>query len=186
MLRFFSTLTFVVGLSIAASTAAFAVGSSSGGSGSGSSGSSSSGSSYGSSSSSGSSGGSSRSDGNGATQAPDIDEMMARARKYVERGWYRRAAGLLRQVTILDPFNADAWNEMGFAYRNVENYNQSARAYDRALSLEPDHLGALNYQGFMFLELSDPASARNNLARLGELCGSCSEFQSLKDAIDAL
>ena len=94
---------------------------------------------------------------------------MAEGQRYLERGWYRRAVGSLRKATQLDPFNADAWNELGFAYRNVENYNQSARAYDRALSLEPNHLGALNYQGFMFLETNDPDSARSNLAQLGEL-----------------
>jgi Tfp pilus assembly protein PilF len=118
--------------------------------------------------------------------ADSPEELMALAQRYVERGWYRRAVGLLRQATQLAPFNADAWNELGFAYRNVENYNKSAQAYDRALSLEPEHLGALNYQGFMFLETNDPDSARDNLAQLGELCGSCSEYQLLKDAIDAL
>ena len=61
-----------------------------------------------------------------------------------EKGWYRRAISNLRTVTQMEPKNADAWNELGFAYRNVENYRQSARAYDRALGIEPNHLGALN------------------------------------------
>ncbi len=176
MKRLLGLLVLLGGLAVG--THASAVGSNSG-SGSGSS--SSSGGSYGSSSSS-----SDRSDSAGSGASEDADDLLARARTYFERGWYRRAVGVLREATILEPFNADAWNELGFAYRNVENYNQSARAYDRALAIDPEHLGALNYQGFMYLETNDPDSARNNLARLGELCGDCSEYQGLKEAIDAL
>ena len=29
----------------------------------------------------------------------------------------------MRTAVQLAPFNADAWNQLGFAYRNVENYN---------------------------------------------------------------
>jgi hypothetical protein len=54
------------------------------------------------------------------------------------------------------------------------------------LSLDPDHLGALNYQGFMFLETNQTESAQANLSRLGALCGDCSEYQTLKEAIDSL
>ena len=180
MLRLLSLLTVAIGLSVATTLPSFAVGSEGG---SGSSGGSSGGS-YGSSSSS-ASGTSSRSKNNDASKPEDIGAMIAQAQKYHERGWDRRAVSTMRTAVQLAPFNADAWNQLGFAYRNVENYNQSARAYDRALSLNPDHLGALNYQGFMLLELDDAESARNNLARLDELCGSCSEFQSLRDAIDA-
>lgn len=178
MIRFLGFLVLVTGMAIAAPS--YAVGSNSGSSGS--SGSSSS--SYGSSSSSSSSSNRSGNADEGPTE--DVDELLARARTYLERGWYRRAVGVLREATILEPFNADAWNELGFAYRNVENYNQSARAYDRALAIDPEHLGALNYQGFMFLETDKPDSARDNLARLNALCGDCSEYQGLKEAIDAL
>ena len=170
MKRLMSVAILAAGLSMVHGAPAFAVGSDSG--------SSSSSSSYGSSSSS------SNEAGSGPTQ--DADDLIAQARKYFDRGWYRRAVGVLREATLLEPFNADAWNELGFAYRNVENYNQSARAYDRALTIDPEHLGALNYQGFMYLETDDPDGARNNLARLGELCGDCSEYQGLKEAIDAL
>ena len=95
------------------------------------------------------------------------------------------AVSNLRTVTQMEPRNADAWNELGFAYRNVENYRQSARAYERALSLDPTHLGALNYQGFMFLETDKVDAARNNLAQLKSLCGSCEAYRSLRDALSA-
>lgn len=181
MRRFISTLAFVIGFSLSAASLSSAVGTNSG---SGSSGKSS-GSSYG-SSSSGYGGSSSRSKDRSTNETDDIDAMISRAQDYNERGWFQRSVGLLRQATQLDPFNADAWNELGFAYRNIENYERSARAYDRALRLEPEHLGALNYQGFMFLETDNPDGARSNLAQLGELCGTCAEYQTLKDAIDGL
>ena len=141
------------------------------------------------SSSGSSSSSSSSSYGSSSTATANTDDaaaLLAEAIEFNERGWYRRAVGNLRQVTRLEPQNADAWNELGFAYRNVDNYNQSARAYDRALELDPEHLGALNYQGFMYLETNQLENARANLSQLNALCGTCSAYETLKEALDAL
>ena len=94
----------------------------------------------GSSSSASSSSSSSYGNSSASAETEDAAALMAEAIEFNEKGWFRRAVGNLRKVTKLEPNNADAWNELGFAYRNVENYNQSARAYDRALSLEANHL----------------------------------------------
>ena len=69
----------------------------------------------------------------------------------------------MQQVTYLEPGNADAWNELGFSYRNVENYRQSD--YTRALGLDPEHLGALNYQGYLLLRPGGSNRPRKTSAR---------------------
>ena len=137
--------------------------------------------------SSGSSGGTSYGGNSTATaETEDAAELFVEALEFNEKGWYRRAISNLRTVTQMEPKNADAWNELGFAYRNVENYRQSARAYDRALDIDPNHLGALNYQGFMYIETNKVGEAQSNLSMLQSLCGSCDEYTSLRDALNAL
>jgi Flp pilus assembly protein TadD len=117
---------------------------------------------------------------------PDALALFEEALDFIERGWYRRAISNLQQVTYMEPGNADAWNELGFSYRNVENYRQSEAAYKRALGLDPEHLGALNYQGYLYIETGRVEQARENLSTLGALCGNCYAYTNLKEALDAL
>ena len=121
-----------------------------------------------------------------SAEEPDALALFEEALDFLERGWYRRAITNLQQVTFMEPGNADAWNELGFSYRNVENYRQSEAAYKRALGLDPEHLGALNYQGYLFIETGRVEQARENLSALGALCGDCFAYTNLKEALDAL
>ena len=73
-----------------------------------------------------------------SAEEPDALALFEEALDFIERGWYRRAITNLQQVTFMEPGNADAWNELGFSYRNVENYRQSEAAYTRALGLDPE------------------------------------------------
>ncbi len=121
-----------------------------------------------------------------SAEEPDALALFEEALDFIERGWYRRAITNLQQVTFMEPGNADAWNELGFSYRNVENYRQSEAAYARALGLDPEHLGALNYQGYLFIETGRVEQAQENLSALGALCGDCYAYTNLKEALDAL
>ena len=121
-----------------------------------------------------------------SAEEPDALALFEEALDFIERGWYRRAISNLQQVTYLEPGNADAWNELGFSYRNVENYRQSEAAYKRALGLDPEHRGALNYEGHLYIETGRVEQARENLSTLGALCGDCYAYNNLKEALDAL
>ena len=56
----------------------------------------------------------------------------------------------------------------------------------RALYLNPEHLGALEYQGELFLTLGDLKRAEWNLSRLKQLCSVvCEERDDLAEAIEA-
>ena len=68
---------------------------------------------------------------------------------------------------------------MGFASRKAGALEQAATFYRAALAADPDHLGALEYQGELFLMTGDRAGAEANLARLGALCGTCEEQADL-------
>lgn len=100
-------------------------------------------------------------------------------------GNYPEALPILTALTTSEPDNADAWNLLGFASRKTGDLTAAGLAYGRALEINPDHLGALEYQGEMYLELMQPDMAKANLARLQSLCGDCEEAEDLAQALAA-
>lgn len=56
--------------------------------------------------------------------------------------------------------------------------------YTKALNLEPQHLGANEYLGELYLELNDLPKAQARLAILKGACGDCEEYEDLEEAID--
>ena len=107
----------------------------------------------------------------------------AEAKGLVDAGNYVAALPGLRGLTKSDPKNADAWNLLGFTYRNLGEMAESSAAYLKVLTINPDHLGALEYQGELFLETGRPDLARANFERLKQLCGSCDEADDLEKAL---
>ena len=56
--------------------------------------------------------------------------------------------------------------------------------YTKALEFNPDHKGALEYQGELFVETGDLTKARENAAKLAKLCPQgCEEREDLDNAI---
>lgn len=107
------------------------------------------------------------------------------AKAMVEEGSYAAALPKLVGLSQTDAGNADVWNLLGYTYRKLEQYPESEAAYGRALTLNPDHLGALEYQGELFITLGRLDEAKANLARLQTLCGDCEETAELAAAIGA-
>ncbi len=96
---------------------------------------------------------------------------------------YTAAIARLGALVAEEPRNADALNLLGYANRQSGDIDAAARYYDAALSVEPDHLGALEYQGEMFIMQGDMASAEANLAKLSALCTDCEELLDLTEAL---
>ena len=67
----------------------------------------------------------------------------------------------------------------------MNRLSEAARYYDAALKANPKHLGALEYQGEMFVETGAYDKARMNLNMLAALCGTCEEFMDLQTALMA-
>ena len=117
---------------------------------------------------------------------PNADERLKKAIKHIDREQFDRAISELRKAADLRPKSADIQNYLGFAYRKSGKLEASGNHYAKALELDPDHKGALEYQGELFLMTGTPEKARANLARLEDLCPSgCSELTDLKAAIAA-
>ena len=52
-----------------------------------------------------------------------------------------------------------------------EDFDNAAKYYKKALELDPEHLGAIEYQGEMYVDLGQKENALNNLALLKKLVG---------------
>ena len=82
--------------------------------------------------------------------------------------------------------HADLYNLLGFASRKTGDYAKAEVYYVQALRLDPRHLGALEYQGELFVETGRLDQARRNLAILTALCPKgCEELEDLQEAIKA-
>ena len=122
--------------------------------------------------------GSSDDDENAATTDLKLVERLI----YKEK--YKKAVGRLEKIVKQDKKNADAWNLLGFASRNLGDVETATTAYETALSLNSEHLGALEYQGELYISIGKMAKAQSNLDRLNELCpDGCEEQQALKRAL---
>jgi Tfp pilus assembly protein PilF len=111
---------------------------------------------------------------------------VARAAEWIRDGKYDRSIRVLKEIIERDPQNADAYNLLGYAHRKTGKLEDSSGYYARALAVNPDHKGALEYQGELFLMQNNPDAARANLERLAALCpDGCEERTALEAAIAA-
>ena len=105
-------------------------------------------------------------------------------RKSIEVGDYGPALALLKIADKSFPNDADVNNLLGYTSRKLKQYSQAATYYTRALKIDPKHLGALEYQGELFLIQKKSSAAKSNLAKIKVICGTnCEEYMELKKAI---
>ena len=123
--------------------------------------------------------------GAGGGSSSGDDDTLREARTLISEERYEEALGKLEEVVRSDEDDADAWNLVGFAYRKLERYEPAMEGYARALAIDPRHTEAIEYLGELYLALDDLARAEEQLARLGEICGSgCEEYEELKEAVE--
>lgn len=120
-----------------------------------------------------------------ATPETEAVPTFAEAQAAIDAGEFPTAQRLLAVLTVSEPDNADVWNLFGYASRNMKLAGPALEAYETALKLDPNHLGALEYQGEMFVELKRLDEAKANLAKLKDLCGDCEQAVDLEAAIAA-
>jgi tetratricopeptide (TPR) repeat protein len=99
---------------------------------------------------------------------------------------YAKAIPLLERALSDDVRDADATNLLGYSYRKMGNTQSALAYYQRALQLNPNHKGANEYLGQLYVELKDLPKAEERLAKLAQLCppATCEEYRDLKQSID--
>jgi tetratricopeptide (TPR) repeat protein len=74
----------------------------------------------------------------------------------------------------------------GFGLRKTGDYKQARVYYLKALELDPEHKGALEYLGELYVETGELGKAREHVALLRKLCpGGCEELSDLEEALAA-
>ena len=111
--------------------------------------------------------------------APSLQDI----KKKIDKNNYSDAIKMLKTYLKSDPGSADAYNYLGFSYRKSGHLPEAFKAYDKALALDPRHLGAHEYLGEAYLMNKEPDKARGELAKLKGICGSCEEYRDLDKAI---
>jgi len=111
---------------------------------------------------------------------------LMESEQLIEDEKFAQALPILQQLAEDLPSNPDVFNLLGFAHRKTGNLALSGEFYERALYLKPDHIGALEYQGELFLMQGNLEGAEANLRRLEEICETpCEEQEELDEAIRA-
>lgn len=114
------------------------------------------------------------------------DTPFADIRVMIEQQQFARAETELRTLLPTHQDNADIANMLGFVLRKQGEFTEARVHYDRALALEPAHLGALEYKGELELQTGDPEAARVLYRRLAAACPEdCHELEDLREAFEA-
>jgi len=104
----------------------------------------------------------------GPVQTPAEEEYGKGVRAKRAKEWSVAVASF-KKATELKPDFPEAWNELGYALRNVGNYPDSVKAYDEALRLKPRFPEALEYLGEAYVKMGQVEEARKVLERLKPL-----------------
>ena len=73
---------------------------------------------------------------------------------------------------------------MGFSLRKPSDYKQAYTFYRKALEFDPEHKGALEYLGELYVETGQIDKAKEHVTLLKKLCPSgCEELADLEEAI---
>jgi tetratricopeptide (TPR) repeat protein len=113
----------------------------------------------------------------------DVDLTSVR-QKVKAKDWQAAIEELKPIIARID--NADAYNLYGFSLRKTGDYKQAFTYYGKALDFDPNHKGAREYLGELYVMTGNMDKAREQEAILKKLCPSgCEELEDLQEAIEA-
>ena len=114
-----------------------------------------------------------------STEAPDLTSVRA---KIKAKDFKSALAELMPMLETHQ--HADVYNLVGFSLRKTGDYPQAYTYYRKALEFDPDHKGALEYLGELYVETGQLDKAREHVVVLQRLCpGGCEELADLEEAI---
>ena len=123
--------------------------------------------------------------GDSDSTSADPSSPVGQAKALIDARDYAGAVPILEGAVKATPRNADAWNWLGYATRQLGRFAESERHYLKALEIDPAHRGALEYLGELYVKTQRMADAKAMLARLDREClFGCKEYDELKQAIE--
>ena len=103
----------------------------------------------------------------------------------VKSGNFQVAIKYLKKASKISTNKADIYNLMGYSHRKLDLLEDAFFYYEKALKLDPRHLGANEYIGELYLRTNNLKKAEEHLEVLDDIClFGCDEYDDLKDAIE--
>lgn len=113
-----------------------------------------------------------------------VARYMAAVRLINEAKYEGAIADLLTAQASVGP-HPDILNYLGFSHRKLGMMDKAQDYYAQALRLDPDHKGANEYLGELYLEIGDIGRAKAQLAKLDAICRfGCAEREDLARLIE--
>jgi len=123
-------------------------------------------------------------------QGTSVTKDFKNAQKLIYSKKYEKAIDILISLEDKKPIGfskADLYNYLGFATRkkNNPNYEDAEEYYLLALSIDANHIGALEYLGELYFETDRLGQAEELLTKLGAVAGKNSvEYKELFDLLN--
>ncbi len=118
--------------------------------------------------------------GAGSSSSIDANQEYLKAENLIKSEKYENAIKALNKLLSETPdgyTKADLYNYLGYATRKQKNpdFELAEEHYLKALELDSDHIGALEYLGELYYETNRKDKAVEMLVRLKEVAGDDSE-----------
>jgi tetratricopeptide (TPR) repeat protein len=131
-------------------------------------------------------GGGGGSSGGGSSRSASADPDYNAAVGAIKAQNYAKAITLLQGYVARTPDDANGENWLAYAYRKSGQLDAAFEHYDKALKIDPRHLGAHEYVGEAYLMAGNLAKAEEHLKILDKLCLlPCEQYTDLKEAVAA-
>ena len=128
-------------------------------------------------------------DDTSASASDQIKNLYDKAYELVYAEDFDKSLKLLKKIAKrndLGDMKADVYNLLGFSYRKNDNpdLDKAFESYQIALEANPEHAGAHEYLGELYIKLGKKSMAEEMLAKLETIAGTNSdEYKKLKKAI---
>ena len=86
-------------------------------------------------------------------------EDLESAQKYFDAGEFKKAVGLLKEITRKEPSNTEAWILLGNSYTGLQKNKNAIKAYGQALGIDSENENALFGLGINYSRLRQHSNA---------------------------
>ena len=96
-------------------------------------------------------------------------EFFTKGQNEIKKQHYKEAAALFEKSVSIDDEFAFAWDNLGFAYRNLGQYDKAIEAYERSLQIDPKGLMPLQNIAIVYQYKKEFDKAIDAYKRLAEI-----------------
>jgi tetratricopeptide (TPR) repeat protein len=65
------------------------------------------------------------------------NELLRKGNELLIRSLFEQALSCFEQALLLDPKNAELWNQKGVALRSLGRYDEAIECFNKALEIDP-------------------------------------------------